>query len=305
MKRLTFALVSLLFCAGLGAQEQALVFTRTHSNPVSASLAGADATLSDRISWSAFGNAAAMAFYGGSFDAAVSYTQWAPSTQRADRFAFGAAYHSAGIFSVAIGGNYAKGPSYDVINEDGVSSGTFGTSDMLVGGAAALRLGEKFSLGANVLYARENLFVDGSLSAVLADVSFLYRTGGLRLSAGFAHLGSSVQDNEGTEFSAPASVRLAAGYSAAIAEGHRLELLADGDVYLTGAVSVAGALQYSMNDMLFVRGGYHYGSALSPLPSYLSLGVGANVAGIRIDVAYLTASKTMGNTISFSLGYGF
>jgi len=274
-------------------------------NPVSASLAGADAVLSDNISWSAFGNAAAMSFHDGSMDAAASYTMWAPSAQRADRVAVGAAYHSQKAVSFAIGANYAKGPSYDVINEDGRSAGTFGTSDMLVGAGMGLRLGENVSLGANAFYARENMYIDGSLSAILADISLLYRIGDLRLNAGIAHLGSSVEDNDGKTFSAPASARVAAGYRISFAESHAIDFLADADVFFTGAVSAAAALQYSLNGMLFFRGGYHLGTAGCPLPSYLSLGVGAKVAGIRFDVAYLTASTTVGNTLSLSIGYGF
>ena len=292
-----------LLCAGLDAQEQALVFTRTPMDPVSASLAGADATLSDDISRSAFGNAAAMAFHDGKMDAALSYTMWAPSSLRFDRFGFGAAYNS-GIFAAAVGGNFAKGPSYDVINDDGTGAGRLDTSDMLLGAGFAVRFNDQFSLGANVLYARERIYVDGELSGVLADVSLLYKTGGLRLSGGITHIGPSVVDKDGRSFSTPASASVAAGYTIG-AGGNALDLMGNADVYFNGAAATAFALQYSVNGMLFLRGGFHYGGAHAPVPTYLSLGVGAKVGGIRIDAAWITANKVIGNTFSFSLGYCF
>ena len=41
------------------------------------------------------------------------------------------------------------------------------------------------------------------------------------------------------------------------------------------------------------------------LPTYASLGLGLQYAGIHLDVTFLTASKTLGNTLLFGLGYAF
>lgn len=305
MKRLALSLALALFCCGLNAQDQALVFTRTPMDPVSASLAGADATLSENISWSAFGNAAAMAFHEGSMDASLSYTMWAPASLRTDRFGIGAAYHSKGLFSFALGGSYGKGPSYEVINDDGAHAGMLDTSDMLLAAGAAVRFSDALSLGANLLYASESIYVDGGLSGILADVSLFFRTGGLRLSGGISHVGPQVADKDARGYSTPASARFAAGYALGLSEGHAIDFLGNADVYFNGGVGASAALQYSLRGMLFLRGGFHYGDKNSPLPSCLTLGAGAKVGGIRIDAAWITANKVIGNTFSFSLGYGF
>jgi len=54
-----------------------------------------------------------------------------------------------------------------------------------------------------------------------------------------------------------------------------------------------------------LRGGFHYGDAAKALPTYASLGLGLQYAGVRLDVAFLTASQSLGNTLLFGLGYSF
>ena len=41
------------------------------------------------------------------------------------------------------------------------------------------------------------------------------------------------------------------------------------------------------------------------IPMYASLGLGLQFAGFHLDAAFLTASKTLGNTFMVSLGYAF
>ena len=64
-------------------------------------------------------------------------------------------------------------------------------------------------------------------------------------------------------------------------------------------------LEYGIADIAFVRAGYHYGDAAKALPSYASLGLGAQFAGVSLDLAFLTASESLGNTLLFGLGYSF
>jgi len=54
-----------------------------------------------------------------------------------------------------------------------------------------------------------------------------------------------------------------------------------------------------------LRGGFHYGDPAKAIPTYVSFGLGLQLAGVHFDAAFLTASKTLGNTLLFSLGYAF
>lgn len=97
---------------------------------------------------------------------------------------------------------------------------------------------------------------------------------------GLAGAGVAMQANAYALYNNPAAISLASGRFA------------------------AGA-QYALKDMVFFRAGYHLGSSETAIPPYLSLGLGFHFRGIRLDVSFLTASETLGNTLAFGLGYVF
>ena len=67
----------------------------------------------------------------------------------------------------------------------------------------------------------------------------------------------------------------------------------------------AFGVEYGIADIVFVRGGFHYGDNAKGIPTYASLGLGVQFAGVHLDAAYLTASKTLRNSLQISLGYAF
>ena len=64
-------------------------------------------------------------------------------------------------------------------------------------------------------------------------------------------------------------------------------------------------LEYCIQDIVSLRGGFHYGDPAQALPTFASLGVGAKFAGVHLDLSFLTASKTIGNSLMVGLGYAF
>ena len=64
-------------------------------------------------------------------------------------------------------------------------------------------------------------------------------------------------------------------------------------------------LEYCIQDIVSLRGGFHYGDPAKAIPTFVSLGLGAQFAGVHLDIAFLTASQTLGNTLMFGLGYSF
>ena len=64
-------------------------------------------------------------------------------------------------------------------------------------------------------------------------------------------------------------------------------------------------LEYGIADIVFLRGGFHYGDAVKAIPTHASLGLGLKYAGVHLDVAFLTASKAVGNSLMASLGFAF
>ncbi len=79
----------------------------------------------------------------------------------------------------------------------------------------------------------------------------------------------------------------------------------EADVLFKGGLMAGLGVEYSYKSMLFARGGFHYGDKEKAVPTYASLGLGVRFLGISLDVAYLTASDILGNSISLGLGYRF
>ena len=72
-------------------------------------------------------------------------------------------------------------------------------------------------------------------------------------------------------------------------------------------VKAGAGCEYSFNEMVFARVGYHYGDAVNVVPSYASFGLGLKFFGVTLDAAYLVADSTspMRNTMMFGIGYRF
>ena len=151
----------------------------------------------------------------------------------------------------------------------------------------------------------EKIAQDETLSGAMADVTAAYHKGSLTAIAGVCSIGTSVKDGSGVSFSSPASAKAAAWYDLKAAEKHVVGIGAGADVYFNGGISAAAGLQYCFNDMLFVRAGAHYGTDSAPLPTYVGLGLGVKLFGVRLDVSYLTASQTVGGSLCAALGYSF
>ena len=127
---------------------------------------------------------------------------------------------------------------------------------------------------------------------------------GFGLTAGVASLFANIKDDMGNSYKLPASARLAGDYTY-LKDDNAFTADVDLDYFFSGNFCAAAGAQYGYKDMLFVRAGYHYGPEKAVLPSFASVGCGVKFSGVRIDFAYLTANKDLGNTITVGLGYTF
>ena len=117
---------------------------------------------------------------------------------------------------------------------------------------------------------------------------------------GLKNLGSKIDYGAGG-YSLPALVSV----SGTVSPIQNLKAALELDYLFSGALMAGLGVEYTVLDMISVRGGFHYGDAAKALPTYVSLGLGAQFAGIHLDAAFLTASETLGNTLLISLGYSF
>lgn len=294
-----------MFCSFAFAQDMALLSTRIINDPVNMAMAGAGAASSGNISMSAFGNAATMGFYNGKLDAQASFGKWAPNGFMSSRTSFGVAGSLSKLFSLSLAGVYGSDHKYDLIDDFGIKYGTFKPYDMMVGAGVGITPSPNFGIGLNLRYGMEKIYDDTSLQAIMIDASFMYHTDGLNVSAGVRSLGPKVIDQADNQFSLPSAVNLSAYYSLNVSEGNVVGAGLDGNYFLSGGFAASAGVQYSWNDIIFARAGYHYGTSSASLPQFLGLGIGIKYLGVSANVSYLTLNKAIGNTVALSLGYSF
>lgn len=308
MKKYLLALValSLTVSAAHAQGTDALGFTQINHNPVTSAFAGAGSAYNGTAAWSAFSNASILPFYEGTMDMAADFQMWAPGTSKSTNIGIGTAVKIAPRIALAVGYTLNMGQSYDVLDYNGQVSGTFSPKDHVIALGAGIGLGESFSVGVNARYAMQKLSAEDSFNGFSGDLFVAYQIDpDFRVTAGVSTLGTAITASNRKKFQQPASAQVAVDWGTHFAEVHAVHVLADGAYYFSGNFGAAAGVQYSWNDMVFVRAGYRFASEYCVIPSHLALGIGAKFAGVHIDLSYLTASKALGNTINVGLGYSF
>lgn len=242
----------------------------------------------------------------------VNYMSW--SASNADYMGLSGFLNIGSRFAVSVNAKYNMLPKYNMVDDGGNFVGEYAPGNYSVGVGVAYRILDGFSVGANFKYAGSSLARQGSVqgyhhgSAFAADISLMYRYKGLNVAVAANNLGTEMSFGfKGV--SLPAAAKLGVAYNWDMAEKHRLTASAEYDMYLYNTSSAAAVgLEYAFNDMVYVRGGYHYGADDTPFGSYVSVGAGVKVIGISLNAAYVlpgASSYLLQNTFNISLGYEF
>ena len=275
-KLLAAALLLTISFRSLFAQgTEALPFTRIGLDPERSALAGAGASFVQNGAYTAFSGASALPFCQQTLDAAVSYRLWAPAGAKTNLVNAAVAYKPIERLGFSLGYSFQGGQA--------LASGD--TPKALQQLTAAQRYGG-FSA---------DVFVNWRPLDVLG------------LSAGIAHLGTTVRSQMGDTYTQPAHGRLGIDWTQqwGAEKAHETRLLVDGEFYFSGNMALSVGAQYAWNRLLYARAGYHLASEKCVIPSHLSLGLGVHWKGLRLDVSWLTASKVLNNTLAVGLGYSF
>ena len=305
-----YILVMALACAisidsAFGQNEESLPFVRIDRNPVSAGMGFAGVASTNEQAYSSFRNSSVIPFSPEKMSFGVSGQSWAPDGVKSTNISFGAAAKVGKRFGLSIGAAYQTGEEYALMTDNGVQKGTFKPNEMIVNAGASFLILDNLAAGANVRYVSQKLSEDNSYSAVAADIFLTYRLSGLNITTGISSLGSSVKSDAGASFSLPTSATVGADWSKSFPDAHGIRLAAEADYFFSGNLTAAAGAEYSFKNMLFARAGYHFGTKDAVLPSFATVGLGVKLFGISLDFAYLTANDTIGNTLTFGLGYRF
>lgn len=285
------------------ASAQALPFVAADYDPSTVAKGGASAVQTSSIAYSAFHNPAAVPFAQQKTDVAAGFAMWAPDGVSTNVISVGGAFNMKQKLGITAGLAYGMNPAYDVTDASGASRGQFKPTEMQLKAGVSYRFLPFLSAGVNIGYASSKLAAGASYGSLDADVFLMAKFDGFKLAAGLSDLGTGITSASGVKYSLPTAVSLGLGYDLSFGEKNAIEVMADGDCYFSGGLAVSVGASYAYDDMIFVRAGYRAGGQ-TVIPSFLSLGLGVKFAGVRLDLAYLTASS-LSNTLALGLGYSF
>ncbi len=304
---LLLALLTAPMVAAEAQESVAMPFVDNALNPRSAAMGGISAGLSSDA-YAQFGNIAAIPFSSDNLAAGVTYNSWQPTAAGINAGVAGAAYR-LGRFGISFGASAAINQSYEGVSETGVSLGKFTPIDWQVGAGVSYLITDLFSAGIGLNYASSvTSAYYKDLNTFYADIQLMYVIRQFRISLSGNNLGLPVSSASGTKFNLPMNAALAVSYGNVWGR-HGLEAGVEGKAYFGGpsAMGCTVGAEYEYDSLIAVRAGYHYGSEKNGLPSFASVGLGAHVFGVNLDVAYLIAAgnSPLRNTFSVGVGYSF
>lgn len=230
-----------------------------------------------------------------------SYLSWQPNAVSASSIDF-AGFYKLGKFGISAGINHTGFQAYDVTDEFGSIRESIKPSDLLAEIGVAYQIAPSLGLGVSVRYINSKLGDDAKGSTIGADISMVYRADKLHAGLSLSNLGGKIgYGNE--EYALPSRVKLGVAYELVDVDKHNLQAVADiGYQFVKeydGAIVGIGA-EYLFNQMIAVRGGYHYADKAIGA-SHASIGAGVRVSVVGFDFAYLIAGNDSPVNNSFML----
>jgi len=295
MKRIIAAVV--LFASVLHLSAQSMQFLNIIPDSESAGVAGASVSRK-ADAYAAENNSAFASLSEKKMKVAAGYGAWRPSQSKTDVISVAGFCRLGDRFALSASFKDFLEPSYNIDSEDGRPGSSFAPKELAASLGLSYSLGKGFSVGIVAKFANSCLAQTAEASTVCADISMAY--GGKSFSAGLSvcNVGGKVKYGS-SSYCLPTAVRAGASYSIA-----GITASAEADYVFQGGFMAGAGLEYLIVDIVSVRAGYHYGND-GGIPPYASLGLGVRLVGISLNAAYLLASKTLGGTFCFGLGYEF
>lgn len=295
--------VLLLSISGIGVDAQTLPSLMLDQDPVSLSL-GMSGVASRAGAFAIQNNVAAISLSEKTLDAQAGFGIWQPSYANLKTIGAGAVYRM-GKLGFGVDLKKLSLPSYSGVSGNGsdIRDSEFSPSEMNLAAGASYAVMDCLSAGVTLRYTGSNLAADASAAVFGADIALYYAKEALSAGISINNIGSKVKYSE-TAYPQPMMAKIGAGYDLCLGTSS-LAFTAEADVIFAGGIMAGAGCEYSFKDMVFARAGYHYGNSVNAVPSFASVGLGLNISGVKLNVAYLTASQVLANTICVSLGYSF
>jgi hypothetical protein len=307
--RVHLALAAALFLCGLisapaGAQDNSVFnFLRLPTSARSAALGGAGASFLEGAS-SFYNNPAGLAHRTGE---ATSTAPWGMAGEaslthhealgnlRQDVVTLGV---SKGPDAVALSFNTLYSEKIDWTDNTGALLGSFGLSDIYVGGSLARNLGSGWRLGGSAAYVSENLrgAKASTWSFGLGTRWDLQSLKGLSLGLAVLNLGSDAQfkmtdGTPGESFSLPATVSAGATYANKLGSDSRFLLTGEARKARDEKLLIQGGLEVGYS-VLALRGG----GRVREESTDITAGLGIQAGRFHFDYAFVTFGSDVADT---------
>ena len=234
-------------------------------------------------------------------DVNAFYGMWAPKTANNTMIGGNALVKIGKKLGISLEGRVFRDKPYELITTQALPAGTtFRPTDLIIGAGVSYDITDVFAIGLKGRMVSSAIASDAKGSAFCGDLSLTYSANIFSATAAVRNVGSKISYG-GAAYALPALAALQGD----VKPVKGLTVGAEVDYLFAGNLMAGAGVEYGIVDIVFLRGGFHYCNASIGIPTYASLGLGVKFAGVHLDATYLTASKTIGNTLMFSLGYAF
>ena len=297
MRRKTLLVIAAA-AASLSLQAQGVAFLNI--NPDAASVGLAETSIARQADAYAMENNIAATTLGGTRMAfAAGFGIWQPKANKSNVLSAAGFYRISNRLALGMQFKNFSYQEYSNVSADGRVRDTFRPAELTAGLGISYRIADGFSVGASFRFISSTLASDAKASAFGADIAVKYEKDGWHAGFSVCNLGTPVSYG-GDKYAQPAMVRGGGAYSTGT-----FTASAEVDYLFQGGLMAGLGVEYTIADIVSLRGGFHYGDAAKAIPMYASLGLGVQFAGVHLDAAFLLASKTLGNSLMFGLGYSF
>ncbi len=258
--------------------------------------------------YSLWSNTAVAALSDQKMNVGVSYGILAPTSTATNLISAAGYGKLSEMFTITAGVRTFVGKAQDQTDINGAVLGQFTPYDLQATVGLGVRILPILSVGVNVNYLNSGMGSYGA-NAFSADIAAMVDLDFMYITAGGYNLGTKVQyAPEASAYNLPANLKVGVGTVQPIADKHQVSVGAEaGYLLYTGNFYANVGAEYFLGNFFRVAAGYHYGDvSLYSMPSYISVGLGGNIKGIGLDVAYLisTSSKSnISNTFNVTLSF--
>lgn len=309
MKRAFLIFVAVLSAATAVCGQEAAVPDKSSSltllqtviprDPAALGMGATSALEAVSIANSALFNPGVIPFSSVQTDFSASYQMWQPDVPSSSgNVNVGFAYNHVNKFGVSISFASDRLSGYDVADDNGVIRSQYSPSNLLAALGIAFRFIPELAFSVTARYLYSNIFDDVSYGSPSFDAGLTFGKGAFMAAAGISNAAPAVEG----KYPLPASVYVSGSYLA-VWDKSELELRAQSDIFLYGAVRAAAGASWTYGPVV-ARLGYNFGGK-SPIGSFFSMGMGLSTGYVHADLALLLGDGPMNKTLCAGVGFSF